>query len=153
MRPRRKSCMVHSTQEIMQPLEHPSPISMVCGLLWTVQWIEALPNLKVQAACYPAMKRNSSVQFLCLERVSVHPVYAQHYPQSNGELPTTTLKALTTFPFMPHVPPVAPSWSYFGVCFMARYCHILVSTVRILNCKRLWRKLSWSTRDANPAFP
>jgi len=30
----------------------------------------------------------------------------------------------------------------FVVCFMARYCHILVSIVRIINCKRLWRKLS-----------
>jgi hypothetical protein len=36
---------------------------------------------------------------------------------------------------------------------MVRYCHILVSIVRIINCKRLWRKLSLSIRDANPAFP
>jgi len=99
------------------------------------------------------VKQFNSVQFLCLERVSVHPVYAQHYPQSNGELPTKTLKALTPFPFMLHVPSIALSWFYSCGSFMARYCRILVSTVRIINCKGLWRKLSWSTRDANPAFP
>lgn len=41
----------------------------------------------------------------------------------------------------------------FVVCFMARYCYILVSIITVTNCKRLRRKLSWSTRDANPAFP
>ena len=142
-------------QKVLQTLAHPSPISMVHGLLWTVQWIEALPNLKVQAACYPAMKCNSSVQFssyawnvfpytqfmqsITLNQVACfQPKFWRHYLLSHSS----------------HMPHRSCFLDFiFVVCFMEKYWDILVSLVRLITCKRLRRKWSWPIRDANPAFP
>jgi len=88
---------------------HGARSSVNCSMNWSTTEPEGSSSLLPSHE----VKHFNSVQFLRQERVSVHPVYAQHYPQSNSELPIKTLKALTPFPFMLHVPPVALSWFYF----------------------------------------